>query len=150
MRCAELVNDLFRRDVDTLQELFERKLTQIKEKYLPGPLSEGYGRGFQLEKAGSYMKNQIHETSERIANLFLRAGLGLRCEADKIPTPRRTESEYEERLRVLESEARQEICRLRSECQERARGIDVYDLHPNLKDIHMVRSAILWMPMEEL
>jgi hypothetical protein len=30
--------------------------------------------------------------------------------------------------------------------EEKARSLDEYNLHPNPKDIHFVRSGVLWMP----
>jgi hypothetical protein len=55
-------------------------------------------------------------------------------------------TELEERLRSLEVEARQAIKNLQESYQEQSQALDEYILHPNPKDIHFVRSCILWMP----
>jgi hypothetical protein len=39
-----------------------------------------------------------------------------------------------------------EISKLSDSFNEKASAVDEYILHPNLKDIHLVRSCILWMP----
>ena len=53
--------------------------------------------------------------------------------------------ELDERLLSLELEAHQMIARLFDSYDEKACAVDEYILHPNLKDIHFVRSCILWM-----
>jgi hypothetical protein len=54
--------------------------------------------------------------------------------------------ELEEQLISVELDARRAIAKLEDSYAEKARSIDEYILHPNLKDIHFVRSCILWMP----
>ena len=56
--------------------------------------------------------------------------------------------ELEEQLFSLELEAQYEIHKLLSSYGEKAQTIDEYIIHPNLKDIHFVRSCILWMPVK--
>ena len=67
-------------------------------------------------------------------------------EMDVVERPR-SSLEMEERLLSLELEAQHAIAGLwRFLYREKARSVDEYILHPNLKDIHLVRSCILWMP----
>jgi hypothetical protein len=87
--------------------------------------------------------------SERIAQLFLGAELTLDSESYIPPQNVTAKSELEDRLNLLEAEARQTIARLVAAYQENARNIDEYIVHPSLRDIHLVRSCILWMPAEE-
>ena len=53
--------------------------------------------------------------------------------------------ELDERLLSLELEALQATSRLADSYDEKACAVDEYILHPNLKDIHFVKSCILWM-----
>ena len=46
----------------------------------------------------------------------------------------------------LAVEAKEVIAELWDSYEEKARSVDEYILHPNLKDIHIVRSCILWIP----
>ena len=59
-------------------------------------------------------------------------------------------TEIQARLSDIEAEARQEIRRLVEHYRDRVQTIDEYTIHPNLKDLHVVRSSILWLPREEV
>ena len=54
--------------------------------------------------------------------------------------------DLQERLASLESEAHQAVAEIWESYKEKARSVDEYILHPNLKDIHFVRCCILWIP----
>jgi hypothetical protein len=140
-RCLDLFAVTKRRELDQLLEIFNRKLEQVKQKYI-GMTDSG-----ELEKARSESWNRdvFSRCAEQMAELFNSAELRLKL----LPYPPQISSnmqELEERLLALEWEARQAITRLADSFEERANAIDEYILHPNLKDIHFVRSCILWMP----
>lgn len=140
-RCLDLFAGQKRRELDQRHEVFNRKLEQVKQKYI-GVTDSG-----ELEKAKSESRNRdvFSRCSEQMAELFNSAELRLK----RLPYPPRISSsmqELEERLLGLEWEARQAITRLADFFEEKANAIDEYILHPNLKDIHFVRSCILWMP----
>jgi hypothetical protein len=141
-RCLELLDGPKREELDLLREVFNRRLSQINEKYL------GVHESDELEqaRAESRDKNIFSHYSERIAQLFL-----LRSELLMNPVPGIIHNftgvqELEERLLSLESEAQQAITKLMDSYEEKARALDEYILHPNLRDIHFARSCILWIP----
>jgi hypothetical protein len=140
-RCLDLFTGMKRRELDQQHEVFNRKLEQVKQKYI-GVTDSG-----ELEKARSESRNRdvFSRCSEQMAELFNSAELRLK----PLPSPPPISSsmqELEERLLALEWEAHQAITRLADSFEERACAIDEYILHPNLKDIHFVRSCIFWMP----
>jgi hypothetical protein len=140
-RCLDLFAGAKQMELDQLHEVFNRKLEQVKQKYM------GATDSSELEKAKSESRNRdvFSRCSEQIADLFNSAELRLNL----LPRPPQISSsmrELEERLSALEWEAHQAITRLSDSYEERAKAIDEYILHPNLKDIHFVRSCILWMP----
>jgi hypothetical protein len=137
-RCLELVEGPKRKELDRLLDVFNRRIEQLREKYWP----ENDSGGLELAKAESQRKNLFSCYSERIAELFLRAE---RLKPGAIPDSSGMQ-DLEERLLALEAEAQQAIAKLRDAYEEKARSLDEYILHPNLKDIHFARSCILWMP----
>jgi hypothetical protein len=142
-RCRELVNETQRKELNTLGEVFNRKLEQVKQKYLMANASDS----FELARTDSQNREVFLDYAEKIADLFLYSGAGARTEND---FSRRSlcNQELVERLVSLESEARQANSRFRDSCDEKARSIDEYILHPTLKDVHLVRSCILWIPQK--
>jgi hypothetical protein len=145
VRCIEMLSEPFRQDLDILHEVFERKLEQIKGKHLK--LNE-WGELDPPHRA-SQLKSILHRFSERLAQLFLSAGLSSRPESSAPPRDNPAKLELEDRLHSLETEALHATHQLANIYQERARNIDEYIVHPNLKDIHLVRTCILWMPAQE-
>jgi hypothetical protein len=140
-RCLELFDGQKRQELDRLHEVFNRKLEQIRQKYL----SFAEPREFEQAKSEIRNKDAFSRFSERIAELFYMAELRMK----PVPDPIQYSSgmqELEERLISLELEAHQAIVALSDVYDEKARAIDEYILHPNLKDVHFVRSCILWMP----
>lgn len=141
-RCLDLFNGPKRRELDILHEIFNRRLEQVKEKYLAA-IESG---GLEQARTESQNKDIFSHYSERIAGLFLQSEL-----ARPVPVPDRHSpgmQELEERLSSLELEAQQAIAKLRDSFEEKAQALDEYILHANLKDIHFVRSCILWMPQK--
>jgi hypothetical protein len=141
-RCLELFDGPMRQELASLHEVYNRRLTQIKQKYLGYEDDSGE---FETAKLDSRNRDDISRISERIAELFLRAEPSMRPVAGPFWNLQGAQ-ELEERLLSLELEAQQVIARLWDSYVEKARAIDEYVLHPNLKDIHLVRSCILWMP----
>ena len=141
-RCLALLATEWRRDLDDLQEVYNRRLGQLGQKYLKADSSES----FELAKLGSQGRDYFSEYLERIAELFQRAKpeAGLRGRKGfQIPL---SFSELGERLAGLEAEAQRAIEGLWNSYREKAQSTDEYIVHPNLKDIHIVRYCILWMP----
>jgi hypothetical protein len=142
-RCRELLDGPMRQELDGLREVFNRRLGQITQKYLRA----GDSGRLEEDKAASQDKDVFSRYSERIAGLFLRAGPKQRSVAG--PPPRRQErQELEEQLSSLELEVQGAITMLVDSYEDKAQSIDEYILHPNLKDIHFVRTCILWMPAQ--
>lgn len=145
VRCIELLSGPFRQDLDNLHDVFERRIGQIKGKCLkPNEWGE-----LDPQHRASQLKSILHKFSERIAQLFLSAELNLKLVPSAPPPDSSDQLELEERLHSLELEALRAIDRLSSVYQEKVRNIDEYIVHPNLKDIYLVRTCILWMPAEE-
>jgi hypothetical protein len=142
-RCMDLFEGSMRRELDLLQDVFIRRLEQLKEKYLVSDES------LALEQARieSHNKDIFSRYAERIAELFLRSRFGLGRAVEPFQSSPGM-PELEERLAALGIEAQNAIANLNNSYKERAHALDKYILHPNLKDIHFVRSCILWMPKQ--
>ncbi len=140
-RCRELLDGPKRRELDLLHDVFKRRLEQTKEKYLllDEPL------GLELAKTESHNKSIFFQYSERIDEHFLRGEVQPGYSPEEIRYSPEMQ-ELEERLMSLELEALQEIKKLQDSYKEKVGNLDEYKLHPNPKDIHFVRSGILWMP----
>jgi hypothetical protein len=140
-RCMELFDSPRRRELDRLHDVFIRRLEQLKEKYL---ISEE-SMGLEQARIESQNKDIFSNYSDRIAGLFLvgRFASDRSIETFHISPGR---PELEERLVALGLEAQNAIANLTNSYEDKARALDEYLLHPNLKDIHFVRSCILWMP----
>jgi hypothetical protein len=142
-RCRELLDAPMPQELDRLRDLYNRKLGQIRQKYLRAAES-GY---LEEDRAASQDQDIFSRYSERITGLFLHSGPRQRPVAR---SPRRLSEgqELEERLSALELEAHEAIQRLEDSFAEKAQSIDEYIIHPNLKDVHFVRTCILWMPAQ--
>ena len=144
-RCAELAADRFRKELDSLHDVFVRKLTQLKEKYLPETFGEADSSEFNIAKANSHLRSRFRETYEIVSGLLLQGG-GSSRRIGPEESLRGREHELDERLHAIEAEARQEIARVERDYRECSLVVDPYPIRPNLKDIRMVRSGIVWMP----
>jgi hypothetical protein len=147
LRCLDILGEAFRRDLDALHEVLVRKLEQLREKDLRESAGLSSTLDFDIAKIDSQVKSRMHEVSESITNLFLNTELSLNSNQDAPSYPSRT-TEFDQRLSLLETETRHEIQRLTGVYHDRLQNIDEYLVHPNLKDIHLVRTCILWMPAE--
>jgi len=141
-RCREMLDGQQRNELDLLHDVIDRRIEQLKEKYLDEESESGR---LEQAKAESQDKDIFSHYSERIAELFLRTEL-VSNSCDIVTRPSHVVQELEERLLALESETKQAITKLTDAYVEKAGALDEYILHPNLKDIHFVRSCILWMP----
>ena len=140
-RCLELLDDSMCTELDQLHDVFVRRLEQLKERYL----ASGESSGLEHARAESQNKDIFGRYADSIAELFLRS----RLRSGQSVQPFKHSKgmlELEERLAGLGLEAQNAIARLASSYEERARALDEYILHPNLKEIQLVRSCILWMP----
>jgi hypothetical protein len=140
-RCMELLDGSMGTELDRLQDVFIRRLEQLKEKFL----ASGESTGLEQASTESRNKNVFSRYFDRIAELFMvsRSLSGRAIEPFPISPGM---LELEERLAALGNEAQNAVTSLTKSFQDRACAIDTYILHPNLKDIHFVRSCILWMP----
>jgi len=143
LRCRELLDSPKRKELDLLHDVFKRRLEQAKEKYLL--IDEPHG--LELARTESQNKSIFSQYSERIDEQFQRG----ESQPNSDPEASRPSSgiqELEERLMSLELEAQQEIKKLQDSYGEQVLTLDEYKLHPNPKDIHFVRSGVLWMPQK--
>ncbi len=141
-RCFEALNEAFTRELNSLHSLFARRLEQIRERY-----HEQAGWNWMDRTAGAtQFYDLMHKTSERISEAFLRSSLGMDKPAEVPPQTSHPQMELEEKLWLLETEANEAVVELWNDCRQKVRNIDEYVVHPNLKDIHLVRSCILWLP----
>jgi hypothetical protein len=139
-RCLEMFDGPRRQDLDKLHEIFNRKLEQARQRYLSGSDTVE----LELAKSESRNKDAFSRSLEHIADIFYRAELRMNPVLDPSPYSKELH-ELEERLLSLEAEAVEAITHLSDTYVEKARAIDEYIIHPNLKDIHFVRSCILWI-----
>jgi hypothetical protein len=140
-RCMELLDAPMRRELDLLHDVFNRRLEQLREKYL---VSEE-AAGLEQARLESHNKDIFSRYSDSIAERFLfgqfTSGRSINPFHLSPGMP-----ELEERLVTLGIEAQNAIANLANSYEEKACALDEYLLHPNLKDIHFVRSGVLWMP----
>jgi hypothetical protein len=142
-RCMELFDGPMRQELEYLNEVFKRKLERIKTRYLT---TEETG-AFERAREESQKRNDFSSYSDRIASLFVQGEFRNKpCFGP--PRPGKGMQEFDERLLSLELEAQQAIIKIWESYEEKARAIDEYILHPNVRDIHFVRSCILWIPSQ--
>jgi hypothetical protein len=142
-RCLELLDGALREELGFLLELFNRKLGQIKQKYLS---CEDNSCESEIADEDSRNRDIYSRVADRIAGLFLRPELSSRPAAGLFRSLQG--AELEDCLLSLELEAEKELANLWDVYVEKAQAVDEYILHPNLKDIHLVRSCILWLPKQ--
>jgi hypothetical protein len=139
-RCAELFEKPMREEMDQVGDVFYRRLGQLKEKYL----SSDEFLGMEIQQLESRNRDAFSQYAEHIATLFLKGDLRSRPDISILPS--QNAMELEECLIEVEQEARRAIRGIMDAYEYKAQALDEYILHPNLKDIHFVRSCILWMP----
>lgn len=147
VRCLDVFSESFRGELDSFREVVNRRLERIETKY--------FGRGrtmeFESDRRMTQARSRFHAVAEGVAELFLQTELTSAtadAEGSRYPDP--TRPDLEQALEALEADVRRDIRRLLDSYQERVRNIDEYIIHPGLKDLHLVRTCILWMPVEAL
>lgn len=140
-RCLDTLSEPRRLELDALHDVFARRLEQIRQKYL----NAGSSENLDIAKAESQDRNLFLSYSDRIADLFLKPEAGLNTATDE-RCPPENNPDLAESLAALEAEAGQAVADLCETYRHKAQSVDEYVLHPNLKDIHLVRCCILWIP----
>jgi hypothetical protein len=133
----------FRAELDTIRELCDRKLERVKLKFL----KPDTGLGFAEERTSAEARNRIHEMAERVEQLFVSAELTAGPSGGDPKFSWTADSTLEQRLALIEGEAREAIRRLAIEYMEMAGNLDEYLVRPSLKDIRLGKASILWMPV---
>ncbi|MDM7996665.1 MAG: hypothetical protein QUT30_13410 [Acidobacteriota bacterium] len=141
-RCLDMLSEARRLELDALHDVFTRRLEQIRQKHLSAGSSESLDRA----KAESQDRNLFLGYSDRIADLFLKPEISLNARTDARCLPENN-PDLAENLAALESEARQSVSVVCDAYLYKSQSMDEYILHPNLKDIHLVRCCILWIPV---
>jgi len=141
VRCMDLFDGTMRQELDQLRDIFNRRLEQFREKYSVLDESEA----MEIARRESQIRDVFAYYSERIVGLFLKGDLQPDTVHASIGRYQGV-LELEERLIGMEAEAQRAVIELRKSYEEKSQALDEYILHPNLKDIHIVRSGILWMP----
>jgi len=143
LRCLEAFHEAFRGDLEGLREVFNRRLERIEEKYL----HQDRRGEFETDRRMTQARSKLHALAEKIAELFLRTKLTL---GERIVRPRQPLAkslDLDQSLEGLEVDVSIEIQRLINSYQAKVRNIDEYIIHPNLRDVHIVRTCILWVPV---
>lgn len=138
-RCKDLLEGPKRQDLDSLHEVFVRRLEQSRQKYLV----PAHAEALDQVKSESQKKDALSRWSDRIGAIFYHGAPDFEMAAE---VPGAGVPDLDDRLVALEVEARQAVRKLCDGYEEKVDAVDEYILHPNLKDIHFVRSCILWMP----
>jgi hypothetical protein len=141
-RCLDEFKESFRSDLDAFRDAVNRRLERIERKYV----AEDRPGGFESDRAVAQERNKLHDVAERIAEFFLRTELTLDACVEVPPYPDPARSDLDQCLETLEVDVRQGIQRLLNSYQEKVLNVDEYIIHPNLRDLHLVRAGILWMP----
>jgi len=143
LRCLEVFNEAFRGDLDALREVFNRRLGRIEQKYL----RQDRTGEFESDRRMAQARSKLHALAENIAEFFLQTELTL---DERIMTPQHPNPDspdLDQSLEALEMDVRLEIQRLIDSFRDKVTNIDEYIIHPNLRDLHLVRICILWIPV---
>jgi hypothetical protein len=140
VRCMELLKSTMREELDQSCDVFKRRLEQLRAKYL----SSDEFLGMDNTQLESRNRDAFSQYSEQITALFLTENWPPRPDISIHPLQRGME--LEECLIEVEKESQRAISGIMESHKYKAQALDEYILHPNLKDIHFVRSCILWMP----
>jgi hypothetical protein len=145
LQCMELLSEPFRSEMDGLRDVFNRRLEMLKEKYLGKLVWDEMDP--QTNKSLYFSK--LHDLSEWLADIFLRTEFSLDSVPREPSPPLIDHREFQEKLKSIESEAVQSIARILHQYREKACNIDEYIIRPNLKDVRLVRTCVLWMPVKD-
>ena len=141
IRCLDLSRGPMHREFDTLHEVFKRKLERIQQKYM------GIDNSEELEEFKTDLQDREHfnRIKERISALFLRTEFSIQ-RVDRPSFTAEQTHELEERLQAIHFEAQEVVSKILDSYEEKVKSVDEYILHPTVKNIHFVRSCLLWMP----
>jgi hypothetical protein len=143
MRCLDLLSEPFRGELDLLRDVVNRRLERIEQK----SVDRDRAGEFESDRKMSQDRNRLHAAAEGIAELFLQTELTMdTIAASGAPSLDVSHPDLEHSLEALEIDVHRDIRRLLNVYQEKVQNIDEYILHPGLKDLHLVRKSILWMP----
>lgn len=144
-RCLDGFHDSFRAELDALREVVNRRLERIEEKYI----SPDRAGEFASDRRMSQARSRLHAVAENIAEFFLQTEMTPDpVDLSAVPCMDPARPDLEQMLESLEVDVRRDVGRLVNSYSEKVRNIDEYILHPGLKDLHLVRKGILWMPIE--
>jgi hypothetical protein len=144
-RCLEGFQESFRGELDAMREVVNRRLERIEEKHISGnPTGE-----FESDRRLAQARSRLQAIADRITELFLQIELSMEpADIARLQYPDPARPDLEQSLESLETDVRRDTNRLMNSYLDKVRNIDEYILHPGLKDLHLVRKCILWMPCE--
>ena len=143
-RCIDMLNDSFRGELDRLHEQFDRVLEQARERHL----TTHDWVAFDGSRVIAQQRGEFRDAAERITSLFMDTELNLVPQEFSRGFANCSGTELQQGLASVELDARYAIAKLMAAYQEKVSNIDEYIIRPNLRDIHLVRSCLLWMPGE--
>jgi hypothetical protein len=143
-RCIEMLNDSFRGELDRLREQFDRLLEQARERHL----TTHEWAAFDSSRVIAQQRGEFRTAAERITSLFMDTELNLVPQEFSRGFANCSRTELQQSLASVELDAQYAIAKLMAAYQQKVSNIDEYIIHPNLRDIHLVRSCLLWMPGE--
>jgi hypothetical protein len=145
-RCMDRLNETLRRELDAEQEIFGRRFELIRERH---------GRELQAEELHSpaiaLRKRQwLRVISEQTYQLFLNSDLF----SDPVAAPALSlgepKSDMEEKLLSIHADACRAAGARIHALREKADAIDEYAVHPGLRDVHVARTCVAWMPRQDM
>ena len=145
-RCAERLNEVLRGELDAEQEVFARRFELIRERHgkemEPGDL---HSPEIALRK-----REWLRVISEQTFGLFLNSGLSSDPPAFPEPALGEPKSDMEEKLLSIHAEACRAVAGRIRALREKAGAIEEYAVHPAIRDVHVVRTCIAWMPRQDV
>ncbi len=141
-RCLERFKDPFRREMDLLHEVAHRRLEQLKNKYLDDTVPDE----FDMSGIALKNRNRWRLAADRITKIYLRTDVLADAPALQAQDAEPPRNEIKERLWEVEEEVCRQVRGLLRRFRESAAAVDDYFVRASHKDIHLVRTGILWLP----
>lgn len=145
-RCLEMLNERFHDDLNGLREVINRRLELLRERFFARVRMDE----IDASQWALRQRDCLSAVTERIDAMFLDAGLFSTTRTPDVAPSGETLTDLEEKLIALQREALREVESLVASYREKACNVDEYVVHPGLKDVHMVRTGMLWMPRRDL